>query len=37
VERVDWMGEGVGVEESGLSEEEESVIREKLRRLGYIE
>jgi predicted AlkP superfamily phosphohydrolase/phosphomutase len=37
VERVAWRGEGVEVEESGLSEEEESVIREKLRRLGYIE
>lgn len=37
VERMDWMGEGIGVEKSGLSEEEESTIREKLRRLGYIE
>lgn len=37
VERVDWTGERVGLEESGLSEEEECVIREKLRRLGYIE
>ena len=37
VERVEWAGIGQVVEESGLSEEEEQVIREKLRRLGYIE
>lgn len=37
VERVDWVRRGAVAEDGGLSEEDESLIREKLRRLGYIE